>query len=206
MSRTEARPRARSRSEACERLAQSRERLRQALGPAGPTKETGARSSGVDWSSLFKSVPGAPALIRSLQGWWAHSALNGPAHVAAAAAASMLKTAAQRYPFGLMLAAMALGAALTLSRPWRWAPRAALQSGLWAGLPGLLTAVVARWPVQTWLEVLAEALRQRTPAPAPAAAEGAEPAQAARSASPTAAPPSTPREAPPVATEAARNG
>jgi hypothetical protein len=158
----------------------------------------------VDWSSLFKSVPGAPALIRSLQGWWARSALNGPAHVAAVAAASMLKNLAQRRPFGLVLAAMAIGAALTISRPWRWAPRAALQSGLWAGLPGLLAAVVARWPIQTWLEVLAEALHQRTPAPA--AAENAGPAQAAPSANPTTAPPSTPRAAAPVAAEVPRNG
>jgi hypothetical protein len=153
---------------------------------------------------LFKSVPGAPALIRSIQGWWAHSALNGPAHVAAAAAASMLKTLAQRHPFGLVLAAMAMGAAVTVSRPWRWAPRAALQSGLWAGLPGLLAAVVARWPVQTWLEVLAEALRQRTTSSA--TGEGAGPEQTASSTNPSSAHPSAPRAAAPVSAEAARNG
>jgi hypothetical protein len=180
---------ARSRSEACERLARSRERLREALRPAGPASAAG--SGTFDWASAFKSVPGAPALIQALRqalgALWANNPVGGAARLAAAAAASMLRPLARRRPLALVLGAAAVGAALMASRPWRWAPRALLRSGMWAGLPGLMAAVVARWPVQTWLDVLSEALRH--PTASPSAAPQPEPAPAPQ---PMPTPPATP--------------
>ncbi len=167
MSGAKDRPKAPSRSEACERLALSRERMRQALHPAQPARA--AAPGSFDWQALFKNVPGAPALLGALRAWWAQNPMNGPASMAAAAVQSVLRPFAERHPFALLLGALAAGAALMASRPWRWAPKAALKSGLWAGLPGILAAVVSRWPVHTWLDVLAEGLRKQSASAAAAA-------------------------------------
>jgi hypothetical protein len=175
MSALPRKPQAGSRSEACERLALSRERLRAALRPESTAPDTGPGA--FDWASTFKSVPGAPALIQALRqalgALWARNPVGGAAKLAAAAAAAMLRPLARRRPLALVLGAAAVGAALMVSRPWRWAPRAVLRSGLWAGLPGLVAAVVSRWPVQTWLDVLTEALRQQSASPP--AASGPQP-------------------------------
>jgi hypothetical protein len=170
MSTLRDREQARSRSEACVRLALSRERLRAALRPTGPASAAGPGT--FDWSSIFKSVPGAPALVQALRqalgALWANNPVGGAARLAAAAAASMLRPFARRRPLALVLGAAAVGAALMASRPWSWAPRAILRSGLWAGLPGLMAAVVARWPMHTWVDVLSEALRQQAASPSAA--------------------------------------
>jgi uncharacterized protein YfiM (DUF2279 family) len=161
-----------SRSEACERLALSRERLRQALQPEPRSRPGGG---GFDWNDLFKSVPGAPAVLQALRAWWSQTPMNGPVRMAAAAVQSWVQPLAQRHPFSLVMAAMAAGALLMATRPWRWLPQAALRSGLWAGLPGLMAAVVSRWPVHTWLQVLAELLNKAPPpTPNPPAAEAGD--------------------------------
>lgn len=111
-----------------ERLAASRERMRQALAahPSGAT-----------------ATPAGPApahplrLVTSMLG-----ALFG----------ARLQPLAQRHPIALVLGAAVAGALLVRSRPWRWRVVPALVGGL---LPLLVRKAVALTPSADWLAVIA---------------------------------------------------
>lgn len=61
------------------------------------------------------------------------------------AAGALLQPAAQRHPYGVVLSAAAIGAAVVLVRPWRWLSTPLLLAGI---LPTVLAAALRRDPVQ----------------------------------------------------------
>lgn len=99
-------------SDTCERLAASRERLRQAMQMAS----TGSGDGG---------GTGADSVLGSLAGdvlatWWSKQPLHTAWLMAADAANALARPVAQRHPYALVLGAAGLGGLLVLVRPWRW--------------------------------------------------------------------------------------
>lgn len=134
---------------ACERLVQSRERLRQALSeiqspsdganiPPGPSFS--------DWLASLKTLPGASLLVDIFQGWWARQPLRVTLLLAVQGAKAVLQPLAQRHPYGLVIGAATVGGLLMLTRPWRWI----FAPALWAGiLPQLLSEAMKHMQSQT---------------------------------------------------------
>jgi hypothetical protein len=132
-----------------ERLAQSRELLRQALHDLSPApnhkqaQADHANAFGGDWLSQITSVPGVNLLVKLFQEWWAQQPLHVKVSQAADAAKAALQPLAQRHPYALVFAACIGGALLVLARPWRWLSTPALLAGL---LPTLIKEVMKLMP------------------------------------------------------------
>ena len=138
-----------------ERLALSRERMRQALqgrapGRGASAEEAGAAARGgsVPWLDSLKSLPLAGIVIDALSGWWAQHPLRIAVVVGAGAAKALAQPIAERNPLGLVVGAAVLGAVVVWSRPWRWLLKPALFAGL---APQLLQQALARLPVQPFI-------------------------------------------------------
>lgn len=101
------------------RLIQSREQIRQALNPAGSSPK--------------------PA-------WWAKPQWTTALKLADHAAGALLQPTAQRHPYGVVLGAAAIGAAVVLVRPWRWISTPLLLAGV---LPTLLAEALRDTPAQS---------------------------------------------------------
>ena len=133
---------------AAERVALSREHLRQALheaaAPRWPATDplTGAPMA-TPWLDRLKSIPGAGIAIDAIGLWWSRH----PAHVAVGVAShtadTVVRPIAQRHPLALVAGAFAVGAVFAWSRPWRWALKPALFAGL---LPQLLLSALKEAP------------------------------------------------------------
>lgn len=138
---------------AAERLALSRQRLRQALKdmdkaaatPSGARPVSGNRAFA--WLDRLHSIPGADALRH----WWAGSPVRTVFQLVANTADMAVHPMAQRHPFGLVVGAAVVGVALAWSRPWRWILTPALLAGL---LPRMLSQVVGGVPAATWVSLL----------------------------------------------------
>ncbi len=123
---------------AANRLAASRERLRQAL--HDPAAAAQHRASGGGWLAYLASVPGAAMLLDGLRLWWGRHPWRVYGVLAADAARLLVRPVAQKHPVALVLAAGVLGAALRWVRPWRWIWRSGAATALLAGLlPQLLS-------------------------------------------------------------------
>jgi hypothetical protein len=134
-----------SQPDACERLAQSREHLRQAMQEAS-TRSTDADSAGADslLGSLLDSLqttPGGSLLGDVLATWWRKQPLGGVMQLIQEAAKVLMQPVARRHPYKLVLGAAAVGGLLVLLRPWRWTSTRALATGL---LPQIMSLVFAR--------------------------------------------------------------
>ena len=135
-------------AEISERLALSRERMRQSLQgrPAHRTGEAaGAHAAGgsLPWLASLKALPFASVIVDALSGWWAQHPLRIAVVVGTGAAKALAQPIAERNPLGLVLGTAVLGAVVVWSRPWRWLLKPALFAGL---LPQLLTQAVAQLP------------------------------------------------------------
>jgi hypothetical protein len=122
-----------------DRLALSRERLRQAMqGPAAAASAqpgSPANKPAPGWLADLKSIPAVAIVIDALTRWWARHPLHVAAVVAADTATAVARPMAQRHPWRLVLGAALVGGVIVWSRPWRWGLRPALFAGL---LPQLL--------------------------------------------------------------------
>ena len=134
---------------ACERLVQSRERLRLAL------SEVNSRPDGAniphgqalpDWLASLKALPGASLLLDILQGWWVRQPFRVTLLLAAQGAKAVLQPMAQRHPYGLVIGAATVGGLLLLARPWRWISTQAIWAGI---LPQILSASMQHMQSQT---------------------------------------------------------
>ncbi len=143
-----------------DRLAASRERLRQAMQvivkPPQRATAGGASSSlfgatGSAWLESLKSVPGINIIVDAVTSWWMRHPLRLASGVASDAARAALQPVAQKNPVALVLGALVLGAVVVWTRPWRWVARPALLAGLF---PQVLSKVIAHAPVSSWLSVL----------------------------------------------------
>ena len=138
---------------ACERLAQSRERLRQAMHDVvSPPKKGGSHQRpehsepfASDWLTKLKTTPGVNLLVDIFQDWWARQPTRVALTLAAETATVVLQPIAQRHPYGLVFGAAVAGGLLVLARPWRWISTPALAAGL---LPQLVAEVMKFMPDQ----------------------------------------------------------
>ena len=130
---------------ASERLALSRERMRQAMRhPDADTQHTDSDhrvNAGPDWLLKLRTTPAAILLVSVFEGWWARQPLRVALNLAAETGTAMLHPVAQKHPFKLVLAAAATGGLLAAVRPWRWIPTSALLAGL---LPQLMSETLKR--------------------------------------------------------------
>jgi hypothetical protein len=137
---------------ASERLAVSRERLRQVMRNAPAPLRNARRGPASAWLNSLDSIPGASVLIDALGAWWAQHPLRSVSLVITASAKAALQPMAARSPFSLVLGAALLGGLLALTIPWRWILRPAVFAGL---LPQLgHRAMAARAPIQSWMVAL----------------------------------------------------
>ena len=172
-----------------ERLAVSRERLRQSmLATAGSRPKDEASSSGTANKLLetLGAIPGASIVIDAVRSWWSQNPMRVASLVAADAAKTMLRPMAQRNPLGLVLGAALVGGLIVWARPWRGILKPTLLAGL---LPQLVSKAMAQVPIESWLAAwtsLTERERPPSPRPPPAA-------------SPPEARPEAPPQAPPAA-------
>jgi hypothetical protein len=114
-----------------ERLALSRERLRQAL--SGASSASGAASSPgqpAAWWKGLAALPGAAIAIDAVQQWWARHPLRATTQIAFSAARGVVQPIAQRHPWALVLGAGLIGGLLAWRRPWGWVLKPALFAGL----------------------------------------------------------------------------
>lgn len=128
-----------------DRLAQSRERLRQAMRDilAAPDEATNQYVGG-----LTRGV------IEAASSWWAQHPLRITSMLAADAVKAVVQPMAQRHPLGLVLGAFLMGGLLAWIRPWRWI----LTAGL---LPQFLSKAMAQVPPQSWIVLLASLAQQQ---------------------------------------------
>ena len=181
---------------AIERLALSRERLREAMLPTRRRSRERPIGEGVgqgigqgigDYaSSLVERVRAMPAVnlvVEALQDWWARHPLHSAGLVAAEASRRLAAPVAERRPLVLLFGAVLVGALLALVKPWRFLLRPALFAGL---VPALLARGVRELPIEHWLQVAAGLA---APRPATRDADDEARAAAARAAAAAAVPP-----------------
>lgn len=168
-----------AKTSAADRLALSRECLRQAMhdasAPRGSATKQRAAGAGLDWLQSLKSIPGSSVVIEAVRSWWAQHPLRVAGMVAADAASAVVRPVAQRNPLGLVLGALVLGGVLAWSRPWRWIITPALFAGL---LPQLVSKAMALVPPRSWMAVLGSLVQEQSRRPAesqPAGNAGKEP-------------------------------
>ncbi len=147
-----------SASLACERLARSRERLRQALQASTPAPTTDP--AGLDWLEGLKLLPGFDVVLAAVRAWWAQQPLRQASQNLAELAKIALLPLAQRAPLRLAAGAALAGGLLVWLRPWRWLPASAL---LGAVTPKLLGKMLTQLPLQSWLAGLAVYLQNQAP-------------------------------------------
>ena len=144
-----------SASLACERLARSRERLRQALlaNTPAPTADTAS----LDWLDGLKGLPGFDVVLAAVRVWWSQQPLRQTELHLADVAKEALLPLAQRAPLRLALVAAMAGGLLVWLRPWRWLPAAAL---LGAVTPRVLGTMLTHLPLEAWLAGLSAYLQR----------------------------------------------
>lgn len=130
---------------AAERLALSRERMRQAMRhPDADTEHADPDrpvNTGPDWLFKLRATPAAILLVSVFEGWWDRQPLRVALSLAAETGTVILQPVAQKHPFKLVLAAAATGGLLAAVRPWRWVPTSALLAGL---IPQLMSEALKR--------------------------------------------------------------
>ncbi len=135
-----------------QRLALSRERLRQVLAPKPrPAADPSAGGSGKSWEERLRDIPGMATVIDVVKVWWQQHPLHAVSIVAGEVGRTTLRPIANRHPLALVGVALLAGVVLAWARPWRWALRSALFAGL---APQVASRVVASLPIESWLTML----------------------------------------------------
>ena len=146
---------------ATERLEKSRASLRQALrGKHHSRPSPGSRASAPGWLSNLKSVPMVTVLVEAITSWWMQHPLRVASLLAVDTTRAMVQPLARRNPLGLALGALALGALVAWTRPWRWVLKPAMFAGLWSQL---LSKGIAHLPLESWLAALGSVAWQSRP-------------------------------------------
>ena len=129
-------------TDALGRLAQTRERLREAmLGVAPPVREARDpehKGASAAWLADLKAQPAIGLMLDVVQAWWSRQPLRLVLMLASAASEEALRPAARAHPYRLVLTAAGAGALLALARPWRWVSMGALLTGV---LPSMIHSV-----------------------------------------------------------------
>ena len=137
---------------AVERLAMSRERMRQSMRAVMPRhKEAHLPGELPAWLDKLKSIPGVSLVVDAVQSWWSRHPLRVATLVATDASKTLIRPFAQRHPIGLVVGALVVGGLLAWARPWRGYLKPALFVGL---LPQLASKVMAQIPIESLMAVL----------------------------------------------------
>ncbi|MEO8155490.1 MAG: hypothetical protein ABI605_20675 [Rhizobacter sp.] len=156
---------------AVERLAISRERLRQSLRDASAGRRTNNRpmlGGAPGWLDGLLTLPGARVVFDALRSWWSQHPMRLATLVATDAAKTLVRPLAQRNPLGLVLGALVVGGVLAWVKPWRGIIKPALFAGL---LPQIISRAMAQVPVESWMSVLMTLAQQSTREPSVPSAE-----------------------------------
>src|SRR5512145_1105859 len=108
----------------CERLALSRERLREAL------KAAAGSGSADSWLDEWRSTPAAAVLLEVLEQWWSQHPLRAAGLAASALLRSAVEPLVRRHPLLSLVGALLAGGLLVWLRPWRWVIGTTLLAGL----------------------------------------------------------------------------
>lgn len=156
-----------STADANERLAQSRERLRQAmrlgaLAPRGTGASTSLGASGREGTASASATLGLPVIVQVLLEGWSRHPLRTAITLGHCAAKAILQPMANKHPVALMLAALLVGASVAYLRPWRWVVKPGFRTGL---LPHLAYKTLSRIPLTMWWSVLGGSSNRHDAAP-----------------------------------------
>ena len=155
-----------------ERLSLSRERLRKAMtrpdSPANERTSDGNKAVGLGLLDVLKlAVPGAGLALDAVAQWLDGHPLKASGNFAEGVANELLRPLAKRHPLALVAGAVAVGALLVWSRPWRWALKPHLLK-TWG--PAVLSSAIASSALQNWLsEILSKSREPQQPAKQPPA-------------------------------------
>lgn len=160
---------------ALQRLALSRERMRQHLQEAStPRQGIGGEGKPSALVGALLSIPGMGILVDAVRGWWAQHPMHMAALVATNTARSVVRPMARSNPFALVVGAVAFGGMLFWLKPWRGFLKPALLAGL---LPQIVSRAVAHVPMESWLSAIVTMASQGKPARAPEDTAAAQPLQ-----------------------------
>jgi hypothetical protein len=131
-------------TEASQRLVQSRAGIRRALreqgrSDASPTDYLN-QTALLGWMAGVREMPGADVIVQALKTWWKQHPLRATSSLVWDTAKAAIQPVAQRHPAALMAAAVAVGAVVAITRPWRWLFKPAL---LAAVMPHLINSILA---------------------------------------------------------------
>ena len=175
-------------STAAERLASSRERMRQWMRQADGRHEARRRNKAAAaagqppaWMDRLRSAPVLGVVIDAVAAWWDQHPLQPVASLAQGIVREALAPMARRHPVTIVLGAFVAGMALVRFKPWRWIIKPALFAGL---TTQVLTRVVSSVPIEAVLEAMSSFAQRseraddapaQAPADAPSMRETATP-------------------------------
>jgi hypothetical protein len=146
-----------------QRLAVSRERMREAMRPPVVADREGARGVVAALRRRLGEYPAAALVLEVVESWWKRHPMRSAALIAGEASRAMVAPLARRKPIQFVLLAFAGGIVIAWLRPWRWIGRKRLFAGL---LTQLASRVIAAIPSASWLTLLAS-LTTRPPREVP---------------------------------------
>ncbi|MBS0448606.1 MAG: hypothetical protein JSR59_22010 [Proteobacteria bacterium] len=135
-----------------QRLAISRERMREAMRPPPVRDRADARGLVAGLRARLRGYPAAGLVLEVIESWWRRHPMRSAALIAGEASRAVVAPLAQRKPVQFILLAFLGGVALAWLKPWRWFGRKRLFAGL---LPQIVSRVVASIPTASWLAILA---------------------------------------------------
>jgi hypothetical protein len=162
---------------AAERLAASRERMRQWMLQAdgridARRRMEAAREAGDKpaWMDRLRTAPVIGVLIDAANAWWANHPMQPAATLAHGIVRETVAPLARRHPLLTVGGAFLVGVAVVRWRPWRWLIKPALFAGLGSQI---IARVISSVPLETIFEALGSFAKRRPRDDEPAAAASA---------------------------------
>jgi hypothetical protein len=150
---------------AAERLAASRERMRQWMLQADGRHDArrrmeAAREAGDKpaWMDRLRTAPVIGVVIDAANAWWANHPMQPAAALAHGVVRDTVAPLARRHPMLIVGGAFLAGVALVRWRPWRWLIKPALFAGL---ASQIITRVISSVPLDTVFEAVGSFAKRR---------------------------------------------
>ncbi|HJV60175.1 MAG TPA: hypothetical protein VJ743_04470 [Albitalea sp.] len=172
-----------SQPSAAQRLAQSRERMRQWMLHGDGRHEARRRAAAAEaqgqrpaFLDRLRSLPVVGVVADAIAAWWSHHPLHGAATLAESVAHDTLGPLVRRHPVAVLALAFAAGAAAVRWRPWRWVVKPAIFGGL---ASQVISHLVSEMPIESWVDAMTAFSRNHEDAAAPASPQASGDAMAA---------------------------
>jgi hypothetical protein len=155
---------------AAERLAASRERLREWMLQADGRQqrrrrvaEAAAQGHSAPLLDRLRAMPVIGVILDVLTGWWASHPMQPVATLAHGVVRDTVAPMARKHPFAMVAGAFVVGIVLVRFKPWR----SLLKPALFAGLATQIVArVVASIPMESVLDAMTSFAQRRDDVPA----------------------------------------